>query len=165
MQPRAYRDLVPCGHIRRVAPSDPFRTRLPWELEYTSSDVACADSPDADEAPEVACVLRISGLQPEQLHLARVSTHGHCDLEMDSVTDLRGKLIPAGVLIRSMSAIAGIHGMAIDIQASNLPLDSITVTLHVVVDDLQAASAVRVQVLCGKRARKPAGLQAINLGA
>lgn len=113
----------------------------------------------------MACVLRISGLQPEQLHLARVSTHGRCDLEMDSVTDQRGKLIPAGVLIRSMSAIAGIHGMSMDIQACNLPLDSITVTLHVVVDDLQAASAVRVQVLCGKRARKPAGLQAIKLGA
>ena len=75
------------------------------------------------------------------------------------LTDLRGTLIPAGVLIRSMSAIAGINGMAIDVQANNLLLEAITVTLHVTVDDPSDASAVRVQVLCGNRVPEHFGLQ------
>ena len=164
MQPRAYQDLILRGPIRRVMPSDPFRTRLPWELQYAKPDEAGA-GPRNDDASDVVCMLRISGLQPEQLHLARISCNGKRGIEMDSVTDLRGKLIPAGVLIRSMSAIAGIHGMAIDIQASELPLQTATVTLHVLADDLSAASAVRVQVLCGSRARRPHGLPMINQNA
>jgi hypothetical protein len=165
MQPRAYRELVPCGHIRRVPPSDPFRTHLPWEIQYAKPEVIGDADTGAEDALDLVCILRISGLQPEQLHLARVSVDGRCDLEMGSVTDLRGKLIPAGVLIRSMSAIAGINGMAIDVQASNLPLEAVTVTLHVAVDDLSAANAVRVQVLCGNRVRRTSGLQPTHQGA
>lgn len=154
MQPRAYRELAPRGHIRRVAPSDPFRTQRPWELHYAKSPAMGHADTGTDDASDLVCILRISGLQPEQLHLARITANGRCDLEMGSLTDLRGGLIPAGVLIRSMSAIAGINGMAIDVQASNLLLEAITVTLHVTVDDPLDARAVRVQVLCGSRLRE-----------
>lgn len=73
--------------------------------------------------------VELLNLPPRHLLRAQVRAHGQVAYQLDSISDLRGNLIPAGELAMDMARMSGQHRLQLDLRHLGLAGDGITLRL------------------------------------
>ncbi|WP_088280522.1 hypothetical protein [Ideonella sp. A 288] len=127
-----------------VAGTDPARRQQEWMLRFAPPGGPAEAV--ADHCREIAYLV-IQGVAAPALRGVRLHAPGSVGLEIDSLLDARGALIPAGELVDSMAWASGLPSMMIDSRGRGLRWASTTVTLRIQSDGQDGAERASVTVL------------------